>query len=61
MGFIGLWAGTEVAIAQNFPNPKIKDASQVIFSDTLKAFVGLGVSIIIITFGRPMLEKMISK
>ena len=60
MGFIGLWAGTEVAIAQNFPNPKIKDASQVIFSDTLKAFVGLGVSIII-TFGRPILEKMISK
>ena len=60
MGFIGLWAGTEVAIAQNFLNPKIKDTSQMIFSDALKAFVGLGVSIII-TFGRPMLEKMISK
>ena len=60
MDFIGLWAGTEVAIAQNFQNPKIKDTSQMIFSDALKAFVGLGVSIII-TFGRPMLEKMISK
>ncbi|MDE5096298.1 MAG: hypothetical protein O4804_19440 [Trichodesmium sp. St11_bin5] len=43
-----------------YTGPPIKDTSQMIFSDALKAFVGLGVSIII-TFGRPILEKMISK
>ncbi len=58
--FIGLLAGREVAIAHNLQNREIKDVGKIIFSDALKAFVGLGVSIII-AFGLPVLEQMINK
>lgn len=57
---IGLLAETEVATVHNFQNPEIKDADKIIFSYTLEAFISLGVSIII-AFGLPMLEQMISK
>lgn len=58
---IGLLAETEVATVHNFQNPEIKDAGKIIFSYALEAFISLGVSIIIIAFGLPMLEQMISK
>ncbi|NER02706.1 MAG: hypothetical protein F6K17_08750 [Okeania sp. SIO3C4] len=55
--FIGLLAGREIAIAHNFQNREMKDVGKIIFSDVLKAFVGLAVSIVI-AFGLPFLEKM---
>ncbi|NEN89736.1 MAG: hypothetical protein F6K48_12815 [Okeania sp. SIO3H1] len=57
--FIGLLAGREIAIAHNFQNREMKDVGKIIFSDAFKAFVGLAVSIVI-AFGLPFLEKMIS-
>ena len=57
--FIGLLAGREIAIAHNFQNREMKDVGKIILSDALKAFVGLGVSIVI-AFGLPFLEKIIS-
>ncbi|NEP05110.1 MAG: hypothetical protein F6K08_24045 [Okeania sp. SIO1H6] len=57
--FIGLLAGREIAIAHNFQNREMKDVGKIIFSDALKAFAGLAVSIVI-AFGLPFLEKMIS-
>ncbi len=57
--FIGLLAGREVAIASNFQNRDVKDAGKIILSDALKAFAGLAISILI-AFGLPILEKMIS-
>ncbi|WP_293056928.1 hypothetical protein [Okeania sp. SIO2B3] len=57
--FIGLLAGREIAIAHNFQNREMKDVGQIILSDALKAFAGLAVSIVI-AFGLPFLEKMIS-
>ncbi|GGA28958.1 hypothetical protein CYANOKiyG1_45310 [Okeania sp. KiyG1] len=57
--FIGLLAGREIAIAHNFQNRKMKDVGKIIFSDALKAFAGLAVSIVI-AFGLPFLEKIIS-
>ncbi|MGK7920650.1 MAG: hypothetical protein AB4080_11660 [Trichodesmium sp.] len=58
--FIGLLAGREVAIASNFQNRDVKDAGKIILSDGLKAFAGLAISILI-AFGLPILEQMISK
>ncbi|NEQ73475.1 MAG: hypothetical protein F6K23_10590 [Okeania sp. SIO2C9] len=57
--FIGLLAGREIAIAHNFQNREMKDVGKIIFSDALKAFAGLAVSIII-AFGLPFLEKIMS-
>lgn len=57
--FIGLLAGREIAIAHNFQNREMKDVGKIIFSDALKAFAGLAVSIVI-AFGLPFLEKMMS-
>ncbi|NEO55731.1 MAG: hypothetical protein F6K54_23275 [Okeania sp. SIO3B5] len=57
--FIGLLAGREIAIAHNSQNREMKDVGKIIFSDALKAFAGLAVSIVI-AFGLPFLEKMIS-
>ena len=58
--FIGLLAGREVAITHNFQNRQMKETGKIIFSDALKAFAGLVVSVII-AFGLPVLEQMISK
>lgn len=58
--FIGLLAGREIALAHNFQNREMKDVGKIIFSDALKAFAGLAVSILI-AFGLPFLEQMISK
>ena len=58
--FIGLLAGREVAIAHNDQDRDLKETGKIIFSDAAKAFTGLGVSIII-AFGLPLLEQMISK
>ncbi|MEM1167689.1 MAG: hypothetical protein AAGJ08_00985 [Cyanobacteria bacterium P01_H01_bin.35] len=58
--FIGLLAGREVAITHNFQNREMKETGKMIFSDVLKAFAGLVVSVII-AFGLPVLEQMISK
>ncbi len=58
--FIGLLAGREVAIAHNFQNRDMKETGKIILSDGLKAFAGLAISIII-AFGLPFLEQMISK
>lgn len=57
--FIGLLAGREIAIAHNFQNRKMKDVGKIIFSDALKAFAGLAVSIVI-AFGLPFLEKLLA-
>ncbi|MGD1712012.1 hypothetical protein [Dapis sp. BLCC M172] len=58
--FIGLLAGREIAITHNFQNREMKETGKILFSDALKAFAGLVVSVII-AFGLPILDQMISK
>ncbi|WP_324238365.1 hypothetical protein [Okeania sp.] len=50
--FLGLLAGREVAITYNFQHREMKETGKMIFSDALKAFAGLGVSVLI-AFGLP--------
>ncbi len=57
--FIGLLAGREIAISSQLEIRPMKDTGIIIINDGVKALIGLGISVIL-AFGLPLLEKVIS-
>jgi phosphate/sulfate permease len=54
--FIGLLAGRELAMTWNFEIRPLKETGKIILGDSLKALIGLAVSVIL-AFGLPLIEK----
>lgn len=57
--FIGLLAGRELALTLNFQTRPLSETGQIILGDSLKALIGLVVSILL-AFGLPLIEGSIN-
>lgn len=56
--FLGLLAGREFAIAFHMYKPSVRETSKVVASDTIKAVIGLVVSLAL-AFGLPMIYSLL--